>query len=329
MRSFGLIALAALGCGSDKAAVPAGAGSGSGSAVPTEGSAIITGPAGAAAPNGFDKLRVTVDGQRVAMQRGFIKRVSPDQWRIQVGDVEGSCDELLSGVTNRQPGGVSFVASIGRRIRPDGSDTVVVTDFWSAGHPTESVTSTAAVSGTADRGSQTFVTLAKITDIDKTRKLEVDGSFTATGCGDQARPEVGLPKAQHPTTATLTLAGRKLPVLSAVRDGEAITLTSGPRDCSPPTVAAQAILRHRAGQWELSGTWFAQPSVATDNAVNEADRPGDLKVSPGELGDSADGPTVALALSGAGKLGDYGVALSGTIEALDCRAAPASRHRKK
>jgi hypothetical protein len=274
--------------------------------------------ASAASSQTFPKLTVTSDGKPVAMARAFIKRVSPDQWRILVGDTEGSCEELLSGVTNRAPGGTSFVASIGKRLKPDGSETMVVTDFWSAGHPTESVTGLASIAGTPDAGAKVEVKLGKIVDVDKARKLEISGAFTALGCGDQPPPAAGLPKAKHPSTAAVTIAGKRIAVASAIRSGDAITLTTGPRDCTPATVPAQATIEHRAGRWELTGTWFAQPSTSTDNALGDEARTKDLKITPGDPGDSTDGKTIALALAGSGKLGDYPVALEGTIEAIDC-----------
>lgn len=104
--------------GADTKAATASETTGSGSGTPTP---------------SLGKLTVTSDGKPVEMARAFVKRVSPDQWRILVGDTEGSCEELLSGVTNRKPGGTSFVASIVKRLKPDGSESVVVTDFWSAG----------------------------------------------------------------------------------------------------------------------------------------------------------------------------------------------------
>jgi hypothetical protein len=264
------------------------------------------------------KLTVTSDGKPVAMARAFVKRVSPDQWRILVGDTEGSCEELLSGVTNRQPGGTSFVASIGKRLKPDGSEAVVVTDFWSAGHPTDSVTSAASIAGPADRGAEVAIKLGKIVDVDKTRKLEISGSFTAVGCGDQAPPAVGVPKAAHPSTASVTIAGKRLPLVSATRTGDAIVVTSGPRDCTPPTVPAPATIEHRGGRWELTGTWFAGPSASTDHALGDEARTKDLKITARDAGVSSDGRTVSLALAGSGRLGDYPVAFEGTIEALDC-----------
>ena len=277
-----------------------------------------TGTGSGAPASALARLTVTSDGKPIAMARAFIKRVSPDQWRILVGDTEGSCQELLSGITSKQPGGTSFVASIGKRVKPDGSEAVVVTDFWSAGHPTESVTGLASIAGTADPGAQVAIKLAKIVDVDKARKLEISGSFTAVGCGDQPLPAAGLPKVSHPSTASVTIAGKRLPLSSATRSGDAISLSSGPRDCTPATVPAQATIEHRAGRWELTGTWFTGPNASTDNALGEEARTRDLKITAGAAGTGADGRTVVLALSGTGKLGDYPIAFDGAIEALDC-----------
>ncbi len=176
------------------------------------------GSAGSAAETGsLDKLEVSVDGKRVPMKRAFIKRVSPDQWRLQVSDDEGSCDELLSGITNRKPGATSFVATIGRRVKPDGTEITSVLDLWSGGHLADAVLASAVVDGNTDKGNKVNVELGMMIDATKQRKLEIKGPLTAVGCGDQPSPPVGLPKAKHPSTATISIAGHSLPLASAIR----------------------------------------------------------------------------------------------------------------
>src|SRR4051812_39482379 len=130
-----LVALALVGCGKggDKAAPPVGSGSGSGSAAVAD-------------VKPFEHLTVTSGGKPVAMQRAFIKRVSPDQWRLLVGTKEGSCEELLSGITTQKEGGTSFVVGLRRRIAADGSDTIAVTDLYADGQPAEVKQGTAQLS---------------------------------------------------------------------------------------------------------------------------------------------------------------------------------------
>lgn len=262
------------------------------------------------AAGSVDKLDVSIDGKPVAMKRAFIKRVSPDQWRLHVSDDEGSCEELLSGVTNRKPGATTFVATIGKRIKADGTEVTTVLDLWSGGHLSDAVLASATIEGSSDKGGTVEIELGKMIDATKQRKLEIKGTLTAVGCGDQALPTVGLPKASHPSTAKLTVAGKQVPLVGAIRRGDDITLSTGPRDCTPPTVAAQAILEHAPTGWTMSGTWFDQPQGGTE--VPE------LKVAPGSTGSSVDGATVTLALSGSGKIAEYPISLDGSIEAIDC-----------
>ncbi len=258
---------------------------------------------------GFGNLTVTSNGVATPMQRGFIKRVSLDQWRIQVSDKAGSCEELLSGVINSQQGATSFVATIAKHLAADGTETTVVTDLWSGGHSTKATLGTAEITGAADRDSKVEIELAHITDTDGARKLEIAGTFTAIGCGDAEPTGAGIPNVEHVSAARVTIAGKKLELKGAVKHGDQLTLSTGPKDCSDVQPWAQAVILHRNGRWELSGTLFGETSASPTT---------DLKVSPGTTGSTKDGPTIALTLAGAGKIGEYPVELEGTIEALDC-----------
>jgi hypothetical protein len=63
----------------------------------------------------------------------------------------------------------------------------------------------------------------------------------------------------------------------------------------------------------VTGDWFGQQY---SNTVE--DPMAKVKVVAGAKGTSADGPTVQLELSGAGKVEKYPVAIAGKIEAIDC-----------
>ena len=269
-------------------------------------------------PAGFQKLKVTVNGKPVAMTRAFIKRVSPDQWRVLVSDKEGSCEELLSGVTNSVKGSTGFVSTLRRHLKPDGTDEIAVTDFWTAGHPTEAKLGTAMVAGPTDKDAKVEVTIAKIVDDDSGKILEAEGTFTAIGCGDQPADDAGVPKDSHVSAATITVAGKKLDVKNAIISGDDLTLSTGPKDCSPTTPWSQVVIHHYAGRWCLRGTWFVDESCSQERALPE-DTVKDLKVTLGAQGSGKDGPTIAVSVSGSGKIGAYPITLDGTVEAIDCQ----------
>jgi hypothetical protein len=299
-----VVALCACGGKSDDKPKADPKGSGSGSTVAVE-------PGKPAA--GLDKLVVTVNGKAVAMQRAFVKRVSADQYRLQVGDLEGSCDELLSGVTNAKPGATSFVATLAKHLAPDGVESMVITDFWSAGHPTKAALGgLAKLTGTPTKTATVEIELPKITDVDSGKTIIVSGPLTATGCGDQPDTGVGVPKGQHVSAAYVTIAGRKLELRGAILRGSDVLLSASPKDCSAVTPFAPVVIQHENGKWEISGTWIGEQKTASTDTMKGA------KFAVGAAAKTGDGPTVALALSGAGSIAGYPLKFEGTIEALDC-----------
>lgn len=302
-----------LACGkSDPPAPPATA---SGSAV------VVAPPRPQKAAAGLEKLEVLVDGKPVPMLKAFVKRVSPDQWRVQVGDLEGSCSELLSGVMHVQKGGTSFVATIVKRLHPDGKEALVVGDFASGSSMTR-LDTPAKITGAAIKDEKVEVELAKIVatsarpagadGIAIEKKLEISGPFTALGCGDQPETGVGVPKGPVTSSATITIAGKKLDLRGAILRGTEAVLSTGPKDCSTATPFAPVVVQFTGGAWELSGTAIAKPETATDTMKGVT-----FKVV--DKATTEDGPVVALELGGQGKLGAYPVQFAGTILALDCK----------
>ncbi|CAN5901165.1 hypothetical protein BH11MYX3_BH11MYX3_01480 [soil metagenome] len=288
-----------------------------GKAEPTSGSKTVD--KGSSAPvevikptAGFESFKVTREGKPVAMTRAFIKRVSPDQWRLFVGDAEGSCEQLLSGVTNSVKGATHFVTTLRRQLAPDGTPSIKLTDLWTAGHPTKATYSTARITEPTDPGAKVEVELQKITDDDEGKIMTAEGSLIALGCGDQPPDGAGVPKDSHVSAATVTIAGKKLDVRSATLEGDDVTLSTGPKDCSPVTPWSQVVVQRHTGTWSLSGTWFPNPIQAPADTTKE------LKVTTGAQGSGKDGPTMAITLAGSGTIGEYPVTLDGTIEAIDC-----------
>lgn len=298
MRTLTIAILLAAACGKGEPEQGAGSGSGSGSApAPT----VQTKPP----TTGFSGLKVTLGGKPLAMTRAFIKRVSPDQWRISLSDKDGSCEELLSGVASAQPGATSIALALRRWITPDGGDTIMVTEVWTGGHQLATTTGAASIVGSTDTGKRVDIELAKLAG----DSLEMQGAFAAEACGDQPTMNAGIPKEKHVSAATVTVAGKKLELASAVLHGDDLILSTGPKDCSDVTPYAQVVLEHRANRWILSGTWLERDF---DAAAPE------LKVTYGAQGSGKDGPTMAVTLAGATKIALYTVALDGTIEAIDC-----------
>jgi len=270
---------------------------------------------------GLEKLSVTVDGKPVPMLRAFIKRVSFDQWRVQVGDLEGSCQELISGAIQVQKDATSFVATIVKRLAPDGSETTVVSDLAS-GATTTPVNTRATISGLTTKDAKVQITFDKMAavssqppaadGISMERKLEIAGPFTAIGCGDQPETDVGVPKGPVTSSATVTIAGKKLDLKGAILRGNDVVLSTSPKDCSPTRLFAPIILAVTAGKWELSGTWIAKPETAVDTMKGVKFKVIDDKAK------TEDGPIVALELSGQGTIAGYPLQFTGTILALDC-----------
>jgi len=254
-----------------------------------------------------DKLSVSVGGKAIAMGRAFVKRVSPDHWRLLVSDREGSCDELLSGVTTSQGGATTFMATVRTLLAPDGTQATKVTELWFAGKPVEVGDGVAAqVAADVAKGKKVDVTLGKLVH----PPLAIDGSFVAEGCGDQ-QVLAGVPTTQHVSAATLVIAGKPVELHGAALHGSEIVLSTGPKDCSSTLPFAQVVLEFKDGAWELAGTWIP-PGTPQDAAMKN------VKLAVGATGTSADGPTAAVKLAGTGTIGGYSLGFSGTIEALDC-----------
>jgi hypothetical protein len=269
---------------------------------PATGSGSGSAPAPGAKSTGGE-LRVSVAGKPVAVTHAFIKRVSPDHYRMEAGP-KGSCEELLSGVS-----GAELIATIRKLVAPDGTEASFVTDFYVQGKQVASANGTpVVVAGTADKGSKAELDFLEI--VDAASKLDVAGKIAADGCGDQPS-DVQPPKLPDPSTAKVTLADKKtLELRSASLHGDDLALSTGPLDCSPGTPFAQIVLERTKGTWKLSGTW-----------IGGHDDQGDMKgltVKLGAPGTAPGGAYNQVTLSGSGKIGGYAIAISGVIDALDC-----------
>ena len=321
MRIAITLALALAACGGKKDRTrEEGAAPGKGGAPAAGGS---TAGSGAPAPEaGLAALSVRFAGKPIEMQRAFVKRMDPDRYQVYITNGGGSCRELLDNVFGTGDR-IDVLASVSPRLNADGKTYLQLTDVYE-GAPTMVIApgARAAINGAAAAGEPVEVVLDFVAKADqpdgKGLAIEVHGSFTAEGCGARDRDPSGVPRVAHPTAATVTIAGQRLELKGAIAKGEGrerdLLLSTGPKDCSPSTPWAAVILERVRGRWRASGTWLEQEA----RAAQPADERG-LAGVLGAAGTSEDGPTVAVTLSGAGKLGGYAIALDGTIEAIACK----------
>jgi hypothetical protein len=278
------------------------------------GSAASAGSAAEPA-GGLAKLAVKYSGKPVAMQRAFVKRIEPDRYQVYLTSQGGSCQELLDNLFGSGDR-IDVLASISPRLNADGKQYLQITDVFE-GAPTMVIApgARASITGAAAKGEPVEIALDFTAAAKEGPAIEVRGTFTAEGCGVREGETAGVPRAPHPTTATLTIENQRLEIKGAIVRGSGkerdLVLSTAPKDCSSTTPPASVILERTGGRWRASGTWLEREARPAGKTT--------LSAAPGATGKSDDGPTVQLALSGAGDLGGYSIALDGTIEALACK----------
>ena len=274
---------------------------------------VLAGCSKSDSPQPPQNVRISIGGApQLAVDRAFIKRVSPDVYSVLVGAGKGSCASLLGGTNEGTGQALGF--TIAKRVSVTGAETHVLTDVYSrdfdaAGIPPTPVRFT----GTANKGATATIELPELAG----KQLAIAGSVTAVGCGDAPIAGAGVPKAQHPSKGTIVVAGKPLKIVNmtvrvrpgaAATDAPNIVISTGPRDCSGIELPAPVILERADQKWTLRGTWFDKPLEGS----------GDLAFSANSTGKSADGPTLMLQLSGSGTFGGYSVELMGRAQAIEC-----------
>jgi hypothetical protein len=251
---------------------------------------------------------ITVDGAAQPGAGGFIKRRPDGSLQAYVGE-GGTCEQLLANVFDGK--NRSVLIDLATRLGPDGTDSHAVSLVYLDGgnDARPDAAGTATLEGSADAGSTVELTIDFAGPDDAGKPVVVKGTVPLKGCGDQDVSGMTLTKAQHPSNALLAIAGRKFPVMAALRRGSTIELYDFPRDCSGAVYLGVAVA-YDGATWTLSGKRFA--SEVRGEAKG-------LSITPGAAGTSADGPTVSLALAGTDRVGDYAVAFDGTVEAIDCK----------
>ncbi|MEO8553617.1 MAG: hypothetical protein ABI678_26770, partial [Kofleriaceae bacterium] len=262
-------------------------------------------------PPVFDKLRATIGGKPFAVTRAMIKRMPSGRAQVFLGNYSATCQELLDNVFPGGKGREEILVNTSTRLAPDGTQSTIVSDLIFDGLGDLAAGTVASVGSFATKSVDVALDF-KGTTMAKA-PVEIHGSFAAENCGDQRPDSSGVPKVAHPSTATITIAGKQLPLRGALREGDAVMLSVSPRDCSSWIPWAEMRLDRKFGSWRVWGDWFGQEYMdPTDDQMKK------VKIVAGAKGTSADGPTVQLQLSGAGTVAKYPVAIAGTIEAIDC-----------
>lgn len=245
----------------------------------------------------LDKLDVAIDGKRIAVDRAFLRHLSPDVFAVVLGAGKGSCTE---------DGNLGF--TITKRLAATGHESHVMTDLYSRDHDLA-------------LGEPIKVTLAG-TKLALPRgtmgKLVMGGEAELVDCPAPAPTGMGAPKVTHKSSGKIIVAGKALDIKGVTvqtrlgveaTDLPNITISTNLKDCSSVTLPAPVILERIDTKWSMRGTWF--------EGTLEGES-GDLAFNANAFGKTVDGPTLELQLFGSGKLGGYTVKLEGTAEAIEC-----------
>jgi hypothetical protein len=267
---------------------------------------------GATPPAAFAHVQVTADGKPLAVSAALIKRLPAGRAQVIVADYDVTCRQLLDNLFDSGHGHRLLLLDTSDRLAPDGTLATTVSDLSGVGVGNLAPGATAKLGALGATGTKVDVALDAA---DADHPTSVHGTLMADSCGDQAPDPSGAPKAPHPSTATITIAGKPLPLRGALVRGDNIFLSATPRACSPSTPWAEVMLDRVDDMWRVHGTYLDREYT---NASAPDEPMAKVKVTLGAQGTSPDGPTVALQLAGAGRVEGYTVAIAGTIEAIEC-----------
>jgi len=264
---------------------------------------------GSAAEAPQTKLHVKHGGAEVQMTSAVAMRDTAETIHVWIANHEISCNEILQSMRAGVPKddvAVSIAAS--KRIAPDGKQSWALSYFSMEHSPEMKEMGAVQVAGdeTAKVGSTVEITFDY---------GDAKGTVVAKGCGDRPieKDHPAIAKAKHASTATMTIAGKQVPIVSAWKFEKTTYLSSEPITCAyaglPTRVTLVRDQGSGDGHWELAGDWFPHPFTTSDAKI---------EVKEGAKGDGPDGPTVQLDLSGKATIDGYPVEVAGSIEALAC-----------
>lgn len=206
------------------------------------------------------------------------------------------------------PDDISFDVKLDRRLRADGTFAYVLNHVDLQDFPDPPVT----IKGDVDKAPEIALKFSADarSDVPHWKHIDVEGTVAPTVCGTPPVPpdHPAVAKAAHPSSAKVTVAGQTVAIVSAVSRDGSIYLSTEPATCSLSGIAPRLSMMYVSDHWQVEGGWFGAGLFGGTG----------IKATAGAHGDSADGKTVALTLSGSATFDAFRVELSGTIEALDC-----------
>jgi hypothetical protein len=260
---------------------------------------------------------LSIAGKPVVVKEAYVKALPVDgAYSVYLTDGTSSCQELMDSVYMRRDEDQTVLFSIGKRLGSDGTLTSGVTDVLRMGRDvTIAPGSKAALDGDV---------LSVDADVEVAGEgtIAMHGKLTPKLCGTQAFAASDLPKAVHPSTATITVAGKQVSIVGARRKvrSDELELSTAPLACTDSTPIGAIMVDYTRGFWHLRGAWLGTATLQ-NNSMRDKDGQPETKglvIEPGAAGAGEDGATIQLAVRGSGTIAGYSIALAGTVEAVDC-----------
>jgi hypothetical protein len=284
-------------------------------------------------PRPQPKLTASIDGKPVEMKAAFAWTQPSGAIELLVTSVPATCDWATADMRRLEDGEEDFSAIVHRMLQPDGSFAWAIqqvsyganTSVGMGGGPPMTVT------GDATPGQSTAITLAFSQASsgfgdDPVKTLKVDGTIDALGCPPPASASIPPPPAAPAQAATMTVAGQKLPIASAMIQQTAsgdrtIILSSGGVSCdgwpsSDHATVAVTLHYHAPAtdpevrQADLTGDWIG------GQKADQVFAGGKLVATPTTV--PAGVTSVDVTLSGKTSIMDYPVTLDGKVAAQVC-----------
>jgi hypothetical protein len=271
-------------------------------------------------PHPQEKLTVTYDGKPLGIATALAFRRPDGTIDITASSVPLGCAEITGDMRTIYDGEVYFNVMTGQSLMPDGKMQPVIKQ-WSIGSTTTANLMPTTGTGDGSPGKSTTV------DLDLTGKdsgmrgtphqITIKGTVDALGCEPPpAKEAVALPPEMP---ATIEIAGKKLPIRSAVfsmsGDWPSLELRTGGETC-----ARKSGEKH--SEFDVSLTWFkkgdpnvSQVSLGGEILPNKMDQTFDKKklvVKPTPSGPGE------IEIHGDIKVMDYPVKIDGKVTAVVC-----------
>ncbi len=263
--------------------------------------------AASAASSAKPRLDVTVDGAPLKIDHALVKRRPDRKLQLYLGVGGGSCEALMDNLFSGSHPHV--LVDLPTRLGSDGAESLVVGDVHKSGPNAPDEGASAKMHGSfGAKGSDVEIALAVAS---KEAKVELRGTVIAKSCGDELRDKgPGVIDPPLKSSASMTIAGHKIPIRGALARRDGVELTDFPRDCSAAWFLG-ARLAQASGSWTLDGERVGAAKTGPASGLR-------VKRGPELAEKRQEGAIVELELAGDDRLDGYAVKLEGKVEALVC-----------